>query len=177
MFCFFFQHVQLFHSTLLPCMIWWVHCNSYLCSSIGKVFGCWSVYLFLTTFKVFSLLFYLCLSIPFGVLWTLLVHHSGLQLIWESSQLVLRQIFLVRLLFFASGIPVMHMIHFLIVFHSTQMVNSIFIFFSLGNNISFYISSNSWIHSSVVSSLLMLSAKIWLMHIPVFLYFWHLFFS
>ena len=119
MFCFFFQHVQLFHSTLLPCMIWWVHCNSYLCSSIGKVFGCWSVYLFLTTFKVFSLLFYLCLSIPFGVLWTLLVHHSGLQLIWESSQLVLRQIFLVRLLFFASGIPVMHKLYLLNLFHSS----------------------------------------------------------
>lgn len=158
-------------------MIWWeVHCNSYLCSSIGKIFVCWSVYLYLTTFKVFSLLFYLCLSIPFVVLWTYLVHRSGLQLILESSQLVLSQIFLVHLFFFSSGIPIMHMIHFLILFHSTQMVNSIFIFFSLGSNISFYISSNSWIHSSVVSSLLMLSANVWLIYIPVFLYFWHSFF-
>ena len=49
-------------------------------------------------------------------------------------------------------------------------------FFSLGSNISFYISSNSWIHSSVVSSPLMLSAKVWLIYIPVFLYFWHSFF-
>lgn len=113
LFCFFFQHVKLFHSTLLPCMIWWeVHCNSYLCSSIGKAFVICSVCLFLTTFKVFSLLFYLYLSIPLGVLWTSLVHRSGLQLILESSQRVLGQIFLVHLLIFASGTPVMHMIHF-----------------------------------------------------------------
>ena len=75
-------------------MIWWeVHCNYYLCSSIGKFFVCCSVYFCLTTFKVFSLFFYLCLSIPFGVLWTSLVHRSGPQLILESSQSLLQMLY------------------------------------------------------------------------------------